>query len=344
MNLVYHADCLRHAPDAVPEGAFRLRAIMELLDKTGTLDSCRLHTPGPATVDALARVHQRDYLSGLELLDQQGGCYLTVDTAVTSGSYTAVRRAAGAAIQAVDLSLAGAGPAFALIRPPGHHAYPDRAMGYCLVNNVAVAAAHALAAGVGRVAVIDWDLHHGNGTETIFATDPRVLFISLHECPSWPGTGWLDEVGGGAGAGFTINIPLQPGSGDKEYLEAWRQIVAPAVRAHRPGLILVSAGQDGHFADYMGTLELTAAGYGHLAEAVATLAEEVSGGKLAAVLEGGYNPVGLAYSVLAIVRAWTGLPAVPEPLEGPKPKPDGWTQERLDAVKRRLASFWRFDA
>ncbi len=215
--------------------------------------------------------------------------------------------AAGAAIAAVDAALDGLAPrSLALVRPPGHHATPTRGMGFCLINSVAVAAAHALARGLERVLIIDWDVHHGNGTQDAFVESDRILYCSVHQSPLYPGTGAASERGRGRGEGFTLNIPLPPGQGDDVYRRAFDDRLLPAARAYRPELVLVSAGFDAHRADPLAGMRLTEAGFADLARRADDLADGCAGGRLVAVLEGGYDPDALARSVATVLRVLDG--------------------------------------
>jgi acetoin utilization deacetylase AcuC-like enzyme len=240
-----------------------------------------------ATQEQLLRAHTADHLDLLRSIDR--AVALDADTVCSETSWRAVRLAAGIALEAVDRG------GFALVRPPGHHALADRAMGFCLVNNVAVAARYAQAErGVGRVAIVDFDVHHGNGTEAIFRDDDSVLFVSLHEWPFYPGTG-----GPGTSEGTTVNVPLPAGSGDEAYRAAFEQVVEPAVRAFAPDLVLVSAGFDAHAEDPLAGMEVTEEGFHELASRCAALAP-----RLAAVLEGGYNLETLPRLVAAAHRGF----------------------------------------
>ncbi len=242
---------------------------------------------GPASREQLERCHGGDYLDRLEALEVP--TMLDPDTVASESSYEAALLAAGCTLAAVDRG------GFALVRPPGHHALPDRAMGFCLVDNIAVAARYAQAElGLARVAIVDWDVHHGNGTQDIFQGDPTVLFVSLHQWPFYPGSG-----GPGDGDETTLNVPLPAGSGDEDYLRAFDEQVAPAVRAFEPELVLVSAGFDAHVDDPLAGMRVTADGFRELAHRSAAL-----GPRVAAVLEGGYDPRTLPTLVRAALEGF----------------------------------------
>ena len=269
---------------------------------------------GPATEEAITRIHHPAYLAAIEAGAAAGGGHLDADTIVRPDSVDVARLAAGAATAAVDAVLrgragtAGAGDqpvnrAFVLARPPGHHAMPDGGMGFCLFNTIAIAAAHALAHGIERVAIVDWDVHHGNGTQDAFYDDQRVLFCSLHQWPWYPGTGAAAERGIGRGVGYTVNVPLPAGSDDAAYLTALRDFVVPRIDSFQPQLLLVSAGFDAHTDDPLGLMRVSEDGFADLATACLALADAHAGGRLVAVLEGGYDPAALGRSVASVVQA-----------------------------------------
>jgi len=339
---------LAHAPGNWPEGPYRLEAVWKALASTGVREALVSEPPRPADEEDLLLVHTRRHVETVKRLAAEGGGYLTLDTVVSPESFDVALLAAGGTLGAVDAVLDGkTRRAAALVRPPGHHATPEEGMGFCLFNNVAIAAAHALyRRGLERVLIVDWDLHHGNGTEAAFYATRRVLFFSLHESPTYPGTGWLTDVGEGEGEGYTINLPFPPGTGDTVYLAALERLLVPVARAFRPELVLVSCGLDGHFLDPLGRLRLTARGYGRMTETVCALADDLNGGRVAFVLEGGYHPVGLGWSLASVLNVASGHGG---PLDEPEEAGGGravagqeptraW--ERLEAVVEVHRTYW----
>jgi acetoin utilization deacetylase AcuC-like enzyme len=255
----------------------------------------------PADEDALTAVHDAAYLDRIREMSRAGGGYLSPDTAVGEGSWEAASLASGAACSAVESALAGE-TAFAVARPPGHHAGRDYGMGFCLTNHAAVAAGRALSGGLEKVAILDWDVHHGNGTQDIFYDDGRVLYLSVHQSPFYPGTGEAGEVGDGEGRGFTANVPLPAGSGEDVYTAVFSGIFAPVLREFGPGVILVSAGFDAHADDLLGGMALASGAFGRFAALVTQLSREVGGVPPAFLLEGGYNLQALTESVAACIQ------------------------------------------
>ena len=251
--------------------------------------------------EALAAVHDPAYLDDLREMSAAGGGYLSLDTAVGAGSWEAASLASGAACSAVESSLAGE-TAFTIARPPGHHAGRDYGMGFCLTNHAAVAAGHALSRGLERVAILDWDVHHGNGTQDIFYGDASVLYLSVHQSPFYPGTGAVGEVGEGEGLGFTVNVPLPAGSGEDLYAEAFAAVFLPVLREFGPGMILVSAGFDAHVDDLLGGMALGSDSFRRFAALISALSSEVGAAPPAFVLEGGYNLDALSESVAAAMQ------------------------------------------
>ena len=280
------------------------------LQASGVGDDLVWVNPRPARRDELARVHPRDHLDALEEFCAAGGGHLDVDTSAVPESWEAAVLAAGAGLDAIERLDRGEGhAAFCAVRPPGHHATPARAMGFCLLNNVAVAAA-ALADRGERVLVLDWDAHHGNGTQDAFYRDPRVLYVSMHQWPLYPGTGRLEETGAGEGEGATVNLPLPAGATGDVYLAAMDEVVAPAVARFDPTWTIVSAGFDAHRADPLTGLGLAAGDYADLTARLLSLTPTV---RVLAFLEGGYDLEALARSAGACVAGLAGLSYRPEP-------------------------------
>jgi len=291
-----------------------------------------------ATDDELERVHVASYLERLgQVAGSQG--YLDPDTYFCPASVGAARRAAGGALAVVDALGSGAARfALALVRPPGHHARPAAAMGFCLLNNVAVAAAHARANGAARVAVIDWDVHHGNGTQEMFYDDPSVLYVSLHQFPFYPGTGAASEVGEGEGRGFTLNVPLSSGAGDDVYRAAFERLVAPILEQFDPDLTLVSAGFDAHRRDPLASMALSDQAYADMTRRLVSAMPRGAEGRLGFVLEGGYDLRALSDSVAATLAA---LEEGPSSQAGARAELSERHETDLARVESVQKQFWR---
>lgn len=282
----------------------RHHAIVDALHESEMLDGRADIPHQPATDEMILRVHSEDLLSQLTEITAEGGAWIDPDTMVGPDSLQVARTAAGAAVAGTEAVLSGnVQRAFALGRPPGHHATPDRAMGFCLLNSVAIAAAHARHLGAEQIAIVDWDVHHGNGTQDIFDEDANVWYASIHQSPLYPGTGSRAETGRNAGEGTVANCPLPPGSGDREWLAAFDSVVAPHVERAMPDLILLSAGYDAHEDDPIGSCLVTDQGFAALTARTRALADRLTGGRLVVVLEGGYDPAALARSVTRTIRA-----------------------------------------
>ncbi len=311
---------VEHAVPGHPEGPARLEAILTLLRECGLLQRLQQIEPRAATDDELAFVHDPHYLQALDRACEQGGGWADMDTYLTSRSCAAARQAAGACIEATRAVLSGdARSAFCAVRPPGHHARPAQAMGFCLLNNVASAARYAQRTfAFDRIAIIDIDVHHGNGTQEAFYDDRRVLYVSTHEYPYYPGTGRLEETGAGDAEGTNVNIPLPAGAGDAEYAAAFEQVVERVVRRYRPQLILVSCGFDAHYADPLAGMALSVAGYGDLMERSTSLAAELCDGRVVVVLEGGYDLTAVAWGARTVIEVLLGDTPTPDP-PGPPP-------------------------
>ncbi|HYE95591.1 MAG TPA: histone deacetylase [Rubricoccaceae bacterium] len=311
-----------HSDPGHPEGPHRLNAVEDLLLEEGWVERVLRAPALPAPPEALARVHAVEHVELLEALCARGTASLDMDTYATAESYGVAVRAAGGCIAITDAVLEGrASSGFALVRPPGHHARPFAAMGFCLFNNVAVAARHAQAVhGVERVLIVDFDVHHGNGTQEIFYDDPSVLFVSSHQYPYYPGTGALAETGAGPGEGFTVNLPLPGGTTDGPLLDLYRRVLLPLNDRFRPEVVFLSAGYDAHRLDPLGGLALSVAGITDLVRVCSEVAERWAGGRVVAALEGGYHPDALAHSVLSTFRVLDDPSAEASDPFGPSPR------------------------
>jgi acetoin utilization deacetylase AcuC-like enzyme len=293
-----------------PERPARLDAVLAGLEAAGVSEDIAWAEPRPATRQELERVHPATHLDELEAFCAAGGGRIDADTSAVGESWDAALLAAGAGLDAVErLDRHEANAAFCVVRPPGHHATPRRSMGFCLLNNVAITAA-ALAERGERVLVYDWDAHHGNGTQDTFYDDQRVLYVSAHQWPLYPGTGALDDTGHGPGKGYTINLPFPPGTTGDVYLAAFDEVVAPAVERFDPTWVIVSAGFDAHRADPLTGLDLTAGDFADLTDRLLGVAPP---GRLIAFLEGGYDLQALALSAGSFVASLAGLGFRPEP-------------------------------
>ena len=298
--------------------------------------------PREATREQLLRVHDASHLKRISETAGQAVA-LDPDTFTSPESYEIALLAAGAAVDAVERVMGGPHTAaFALVRPPGHHAERNRAMGFCLFNNIAVAAAHAQTLGAGRIAIMDFDVHHGNGTQHLFEQEPTILYVSTHQHPYYPGTGSADEVGTGDGAGFTVNVPIESGAVDADYRVVFDEVVLPVLRQFQPDLLLVSAGFDAHERDPLATMRLTAEGFGAMTAALRGVAEETCGGRMALVAEGGYDLQALAASLDQTVRALAApvCDAVWPPASA-APVTTSRGRAAADRVKRTIAPFWK---
>jgi len=302
---VFHPIYLEHNTPAHPERKERLQTIMRSLESSGTLARLTSIEATPLDLELLSTVHDPNYIKMVEMVAESGGGMLDPDTYVNAHSYEAALMAAGGLINAVEGVLSGqVDNAFALVRPPGHHALRGRGMGFCLFNNVALAAQYTIEKhGLSRILIADFDVHHGNGTQDAFYERDDVLYFSTHQYPHYPGTGHWKERGQGRGEGYTVNVPLPYGVGDEGYAQAFEEILLPLARRYNPELILVSAGYDAHWADPLAGMRLSTAGFHRLTTTLVSLAEELCQGRLVLTLEGGYDLSALSHSVLATFAA-----------------------------------------
>lgn len=289
------------------ENQWRLQAVDAELERSGMLAMNPQPAFPMATVEQLSLVHDPHYVDALARAADQGGGWIDNDTYMGPQSFEVAAIASGAAVAAVEAALDGsAKQGFVLARPPGHHARPSIGMGFCLFDTIAVGAAHALAAGIERVAIVDWDVHHGNGTQEIFWTSPDVFFSSIHQWPLFPGTGSAGETGRDAGEGFTLNVPLAAGAGNERYLHVLDELILPKLRAFQPELVLVSAGYDCHRDDPLGSMRVDENGFSAMTGRVLDLAQTFADGRIVFVLEGGYDPPALARSVVRTIQTLDG--------------------------------------
>lgn len=326
---------LAHTLSGHPENRARLERIMADLADMGLLTAMTPIAPQPADLDLLAQVHEARYIQSLRRMADRGGGQLDPDTYVTARSFDAARLAAGGAADLMAAVLTGhARNGIALVRPPGHHAMRSHGMGFCLFNNVAFAAQTALTTfGLRRVLIVDWDVHHGNGTQEIFYESPQVLFYSTHQYPYYPGTGAVGETGADAGRGYTVNVPLPAGVGDAGFRQVYADLLTPLAERFAPELILVSAGYDAHWDDPLAGLRLSLDGYRHLTETLVALADRLCGGRLVLVLEGGYNLTVLSHAITDACRILLGAPPVGADPLGPSTRPE----RPVDAIIRAVA-------
>lgn len=319
-GLVLDSLYLQHDEPGHAENRRRLDEITRNLSASGLVSRLVPIAARDATPAEIGLVHRPAYIEQLRLSSARPMSWLDPDTYLGPYSYAAAVRAVGGVLSAVDSVMAGhCSSAFALVRPPGHHAVANRAMGFCLFNNVAIAARYAQQVyGLERVLIVDWDVHHGNGTQDAFYEDPSVLYISVHHYPFYPGTGHWQETGRGSGEGYTVNVPLPAGVGDAGYARVFREIIAPATHRYRPQLVLVSAGYDAHWADPLAMQLVSVAGFAAMTRTVKDLAGELCEGRLVLSLEGGYNLPALASGVAATFAVLLGDSSISDPLGVPR--------------------------
>jgi histone deacetylase 6 len=333
-GLVFDDRFLLHkAPYDHPEHPGRLLAIRAGLEREGLVRFCQRVPARPATDDELTAVHTPDHVFRIDATAQSAFAQLDPDTYACADSAAAARLAAGGLVDLTLGTLAGQWDnGFAALRPPGHHAEADAAMGFCLFNNVAIAARAALSAGARRVLIVDWDLHHGNGTQNTFWNDPRVVYFSAHEWPLYPGTGASDETGGEDARGRTINLPWPAGMGDAEYLAAFDEILMPIARQYEPDLVIVSCGFDAALGDLLGQMRISPDGYAVMTHRLLSLAN----GRLVLALEGGYRLDAIAQSAAACVKVLQGE----EPLAETLPTPNPLARRAIERTRSLHAPFW----
>lgn len=341
IGIVYHPDYLIHTNHGHPERKERLEAIRELLNEPDFHEITVMLEPEYADLSDITLVHSADHVNFIDSACKKNQDFLDMDTYIVPESYRVALLSSGGAITGLKETMEGsARKVFALVRPPGHHAEKDRAMGFCLFNNIAIAARVAQRDfGLKKIAIIDWDVHHGNGTQNAFYEDDGVLFISLHQSPAYPGTGHIDDTGNGKGEGFNINIPLSGGNGDGDYLKIFQDIVVPVLEDYGPQLIMVSAGQDSHIKDPLAGMNVTEEGYFYMAAALKEVARESAEGRMLLCLEGGYHLEAQSKSVGKVIeslsRAEVDFKAAAQNIaSGPA------VDKRIEQVKEKMSPYW----
>jgi acetoin utilization deacetylase AcuC-like enzyme len=338
-GFVYHQDYLKHDTGAHPESAERLIHIMTELEGSGVTEKMKRIIPVKASREQIAYVHTDAYMKGVEAMCKEGGGLLDPDTPLCSDSYEIALLSAGGIIKAVDEVMDESNNLkhiFALNRPPGHHATWNRGRGFCIFNNIAIAAEHLKRRYyANRILIVDWDVHHGNGTQDVFFDDPSVLYFSTHQYPHYPGSGWIDEVGKGEGEGFTVNVPLPAGTDDAGYLYALNNVLVPIAKEFEPEFVLVSAGFDAHVADPLASMNVTTFGFGLFMDLIKEIAEKWSKGKIVIALEGGYNLDAIAGSTLSVFNSL---------LSGRGKRREGMVSksvvDRVDEIKGVQRRYW----
>jgi len=313
-DLVYHDEFVKHVMSpGHPESPDRLRSAMKSISDASLLENVQvnLYTPQKASLDKIHPIHDEIYLEGIREKSEKGGGFYTMDTAVNSHTYDAALLAAGGGIESVDRIIQGSSSnAFVMCRPPGHHAEYKRAFGFCFINNVAVAAEHLLNDyDMQRIMIVDYDAHHGNGTQHTFYSSNKVLYVGLHQDGRslFPGSGFPDEVGEGVGKGYTVNLAMYPGAGDASYKLAFDRVIDPLFESYKPEFLLVSVGYDGHFKDQLTSLGLTTSGFAMMNSRLNKLASSYTSGKIICFLEGGYNLDVMGKCTLNLLQELAGL-------------------------------------
>ncbi|KQC11518.1 MAG: histone deacetylase [Smithella sp. SDB] len=329
---------------AHPESPERLAAIYEMLENP-LMDWKFTHIePREANHKEIELIHSPSYVKFIASTAGQRCVYLDPDTSTSPETYEIAKLAVGGVCNAIDSVINGeVNNAFAFVRPPGHHAEKDTAAGFCVFNNIAIGAMHAISKyGLKRILIVDWDLHHGNGTQHSFYKDPRILYFSTHQYPYYPGTGSLQEFGNGEGEGYTINVPLREGAGDAAFVKIYRKILQPVALEFKPELILLSAGFDTHFQDPLGGMRVTPEGFAAMARILLNIADICCNGRFVGVLEGGYHIVGLTRSVKAVLEEMLDETHVPEErLSALEKEADEEAEQLINKIISRIRPYWK---
>jgi acetoin utilization deacetylase AcuC-like enzyme len=345
-GLVHHPDYVKHDLGIDhPERPERISRTIQYLNNIGLIDdpNIQLFRPEPATIEDLRLVHTTQYIERIMFLSEHGGI-LTLDTPAPPKTYEIARLSAGGAILAGRIVVEGkVRNSFALIRPPGHHAGRDFGGGFCYFNNIAVMVEHLrVRFGMKRFMIIDWDVHHGNGTQEIFYSDPTVLYFSTHQMPLYPGTGNMDEIGEGEGKGYNVNLPLPAGTSGEVYKEIVTELIDPLADEFKPEIIAVSAGQDAYFTDPIANLQFTINTYSHITKMLMEIADRHCNGRLTLALEGGYSLEALPRIIVAILATQAKLPSdIAELGYPPEQKRSREVEERISQVKATLSEYWK---
>jgi acetoin utilization deacetylase AcuC-like enzyme len=327
-----------------PESPERLVAIYEMLDNPSMAWKFMEIEPREATHKEIETIHSPSYVEFIASTAGQQSVYLDPDTATSPESYEIAKLAVGGVCNAIDNVIEGkVDNAFAFVRPPGHHAEKDAAAGFCIFNNIAIGAMYAiLKHRLKRILIVDWDLHHGNGTQHSFYSDPRILYFSTHQYPYYPGTGSLQEIGQGKGEGYTINVPLRGGAGDASFVKIFRKILQPVALHFKPELVLLSAGFDTYFQDPLGSMRVTPEGFAALMRILLEIADSCCHGRLVAVLEGGYHIAGLTKSVKAVLEEMLDeTHCSKEKFSSLEKEADEDTDQIIKQVISRIKPYWK---
>ncbi|WXG40820.1 MAG: histone deacetylase [Candidatus Freyarchaeum deiterrae] len=346
-GIIYHPDYLEHETGNHPENKKRLIVTMDFLKEKGVLDrpEIEMFSPEKAPTEIVALNHSMEYIEHVNHLSERGGGMLDPDTVVSARTFEVALRAVGGALLGAEKIKKGeVENSFALVRPPGHHATYDHGHGFCIFNNIAILSRYMLKNwGVKRILIVDFDAHHGNGTQDSFYDSPNVLYFTLQQWGIYPGSGWYQEIGEKEGKGYTVNVPLPWGTDDESYLFALRELLYPIADQYNPEFILVSAGFDSHYSDTLTSMNISSAGHGKIMETILDIAKQKCGGKVAVLLEGGYSLPALPQSIFNVISRMADLG---EFLEDDQPKSEPRTREEVqrlvDEIKKVLKPYWKF--
>nr|MDO8079122.1 histone deacetylase [Candidatus Freyarchaeota archaeon] len=346
-GIIYHPDYLEHETGNHPENKKRLIVTMDFLKKKGVLDrpEIKIFSPEKASVDLVSLNHSMEYIEYVKYTSERGGGMLDPDTVVSARTFEVALRAVGGALLAAEkIQKSEVDNSFALVRPPGHHATYSHGHGFCIFNNIAVLSRYMIKNwGVKKILIVDFDAHHGNGTQDSFYDSPDVLYFTLQQWGIYPGSGWYQEIGEKEGKGYTVNVPLPWGTDDESYLFALRELLYPIADQYNPEFILVSAGFDSHYSDTLTSMNISSVGHGKIMETILDVAKQKCHGKVAVLLEGGYSLPALPQSIFNVISYMAGLG---EFLEDDQPKSEPRTREEVkrivDEIKKVLKPYWTF--